>query len=319
MTLSSTPDETLYRAALARVFPGSTPRSCQPMSGGVSAGAMRWDVLHPDGTMQRLVLRRPRASDPESSLQCAEREARLLRSLDDTMHAPKLVAFDVDGLVLVLEYVEGAPCFTMPPSHQSIEELADQLAAIHQRCADDGLDFLPWRVTSVRARLEAEPDCVDEALDERRVRDALCAHEPRGVNAPVLLHGDYWPGNILWKDGAIAAVIDWEESERGDPLSDLGVARLDLLWAFGAAAMDRFTQRYLGRMKNVCADDLAWWDLVAALRPMSQLSRWASAYSAPPVSRPDITEHSMRRDHRWFAGRAIDALQRCDKPQNPAP
>ena len=34
---------------------------------------------------------------------------------------------------------------------------------------------------------------------------------PVQVNRPVLLHGDFWPGNILWRDGRLVAVIDWEK------------------------------------------------------------------------------------------------------------
>ena len=28
-----------------------------------------------------------------------------------------------------------------------------------------------------------------------------------------LLHGDYWPGNVLWKNGALVGVIDWEDTQ----------------------------------------------------------------------------------------------------------
>lgn len=304
------PEETLYRAALTRVFPGSVPRSYEPMAGGISSEATRWDVELPDGVVRRLVLRRPRGTDTEASLLCAEREARLLRFLADMAKAPRLVAFDVEAAVLVLEYVEGAPRFTEPLPRHFIEQLADQLATIHRRRADDALDFLPSRDSSVRMLLESQPERFDETLAERRVRAALGAGKPGAGNAPVLLHGDYWPGNILWRDDDIAAVIDWEECERGEPLSDLGVARLDLLWAFGAAAMEQFTECYFTRMNDLRRDNLPWWDLVAALRPMSHLARWANAYASPPISRPDITADSMRRDHQWFVAQAIASIRR---------
>jgi aminoglycoside phosphotransferase (APT) family kinase protein len=60
----------------------------------------------------------------------------------------------------------------------------------------------------------------------------------------VLLHGDYWPGNVLWHDGKIVAVIDWEDARLGDPLIDLAMSRLDLVWICGIYAMHMFTEQY---------------------------------------------------------------------------
>ena len=38
---------------------------------------------------------------------------------------------------------------------------------------------------------------------------------------PVLVHGDYHLGNMLFRDGCVAAVLDWEIAELGQPLLDL--------------------------------------------------------------------------------------------------
>jgi aminoglycoside phosphotransferase (APT) family kinase protein len=58
---------------------------------------------------------------------------------------------------------------------------------------------------------------------EARIMAAIAHHWPRlRLNPSVLLHGDYWPGNILWRDGTIEAVVDWEEAQFGDPALHLG-------------------------------------------------------------------------------------------------
>ena len=54
--------------------------------------------------------------------------------------------------------------------------------------------------------------------------------------------------------------------------------------------------------------NLARWELHAALRPMSNLARWAQAYALPPIRRPDITEQTMRDGHRRFVGQALRSL-----------
>ena len=60
----------------------------------------------------------------------------------------------------------------------------------------------------------------------------------------MLLHGDFWPGNILWRYGQLVAVIDWEDAALGDPLADVANSRLEILWAFGIDAMQSFTHYY---------------------------------------------------------------------------
>src|SRR5690606_20855011 len=94
-------------------------------------------------------------------------------------------------------------------------------------------ELVPERSPGARAALETE-----------RIRDALGRAAPPQPGAAALLHGDYWPGNVLWRAGRLAAVIDWEDAALGDPLADLAISRLDLLWIFGPEAMRAFTDRY---------------------------------------------------------------------------
>lgn len=93
----------------------------------------------------------------------------------------------------------------------------------------------------------------------------------------------------------------------GDPLADLAVARLDVLWAFGWAAMDRFTDFYRHKM-NTETLELPVWDLVAALRPMSKLATWATALHAPPIGRVDLTTELLAKHHQLFVRQALAAL-----------
>jgi aminoglycoside phosphotransferase (APT) family kinase protein len=128
----------------------------------------------------------------------------------------------------------------------------------------------------------------------------------RSSNSPVLLHGDYWPGNLLWNAGRLVAVVDWEEPRIGDPLVDVAISRLDLLWMLGADAMHAFTRAYIA-ITNVDVACLPYWDLCAALRPASNLPAWAGSW--PDLGRPDISEATMRAGHRQFVDRAFDALR----------
>jgi aminoglycoside phosphotransferase (APT) family kinase protein len=75
-----------------------------------------------------------------------------------------------------------------------------------------------------------------------------------------------WPGNMVWRDERLVAVLDWEDAALGDPLADGANARLELLWARGVEAKDEFTRRYRALVPEVDFTDLSHWDLWAELR-----------------------------------------------------
>ena len=182
-----------------------------------------------------------------------------------------------------------------------------------------------WTCRSWRARADETagdfgryPAHADPALEAPRIYDTLAAAWPiPRRHAPVLLHGDYWPGNLLWHDGRLAAIIDWEDAKLGDPLNDLAISRLDMLCIFGVDAMHAFTDHYQ-RSMAVDTTYLPHWDLYAALRLVrladADFDAWAAFY--PPFGRPDITAQTfvgslslLRRSSLCGAGRArLDAI-----------
>jgi aminoglycoside phosphotransferase (APT) family kinase protein len=143
------------------------------------------------------------------------------------------------------------------------------------------------------------PPALDAAGDEARIRDALEAvWPPPQRNRSVLLHGDSWPGNVLWKTGELVAIIDWEDAAVGDPLADVGNSRLEILWAFGVEGMQSFTQQYQA-MAAIDFTSLPYWDLCAALRPIAKIGEWVE---------DETTERAMRERLHWFIAQALDRL-----------
>ena len=115
----------------------------------------------------------------------------------------------------------------------------------------------------------------------------------QGLNRSVVLHGDYWPGNVLWQGGRLAAVIDWEDASLGDPLADLATARVELLCRYGDAAMERFTARYLAVHKDTSGplhlDTLPLWELYVSASALAAMGgsgpRAARGSAAPSIDR----------------------------------
>jgi aminoglycoside phosphotransferase (APT) family kinase protein len=107
----------------------------------------------------------------------------------------------------------------------------------------------------------------------------------------------------------LVAVIDWEDAVLGEPLADLAISRLDLLWIFGLEAMNAFTRHYQSLL-SLDYTQLPYWDLVAALRLVrlagANLAEWAAFF--PPFGRPDITANTIRASYHFFIAQAFEKL-----------
>jgi aminoglycoside phosphotransferase (APT) family kinase protein len=297
------------RAILLRAFPECSVESCEELRGGISCRAVVARLVLADGARQQVVVRRPQYASPGETLRVVRCEHQILLLCAELgIAAPRPLHLDISASALVLAYIEGTPDFAPRDPEDMVRQLARQLALIHGM--DPGTQLqLQHRNVSARRNIEHVPERLDESLDEGRIRARLARLWPwPQYNPDCVLHGDYWPGNTLWQDGKLVAAIDWEEAELGDPLADIAITRLDLLWAFGPEVMQLFTSCYRAQT-HLDWRNLPCWDLCVALRPMSNLARWVESFVAPPISRPDVTEAHMRKAHRAFV---MQALQRLD-------
>ena len=277
---SNAATERKFAQVRQRIDPQAKLLRVWSLPGGVSAQVTAFEIQRPGGQTQKLVLRQHGAIDRTHNPRIAADEFRLLQRLSaQGLPVPQPIYLDKSGEIfpapyLVQAFIDGAPQFAPPDMADFTCQLAAVLARIHQ-CSTAGLDFLPQQSQRVAARLSDPRAESDLAPDEARLRAALQAVWPlTAVNAPVLLHGDFWPGNLLWQADDLAAIIDWEDAALGDPLADLANARLEILWAFGEAAMRDFTRRYQALMSGLDLAHLPYWDLSAALRPLAELSHW---------------------------------------------
>lgn len=58
----------------------------------------------------------------------------------------------------------------------------------------------------------------------------LEANVPPGFPAPVIVHGDAGPGNFLFEGERVSALLDWELVHYGDPMADLAMLCLRMLF-----------------------------------------------------------------------------------------
>lgn len=233
-------DPDKLRVHLDRALPGlvSGPLEARLIQGGrsnltysVTDGAGRW------------IVRRPPLGHVLATAHDMKREHRVISALHPTavpVPEPLLLCED-DGVLgapfYVMEFVEGTPYRT-----------AEQLAPLGPERTRDAVLGLVDTLVDLHA---VDPEAVGlgdfgrpEGFLDRQLRrwgkqlaasrgrelagiDELHASLGRALPAspaPAVVHGDYRLDNVLvGEDDRIKAVLDWEMSTLGDPLTDLGL------------------------------------------------------------------------------------------------
>lgn len=279
-----------------------------PLEGGVSAVTIACEAELPGGEVKKFVARQPqehvREEHPEGAAEWEFRVQTALHAARLPVPAPHFVVPDAEEPgYFVVDMVDGAVDFAPADLGRYLETYAKTVADLHDfKWEGVGLEFLREEPHILKTPTRA----LREDLREGEVRAAYAAYGgPRNPNPHVLRHGDLWPGNILWSDGEVAAVIDWECAARGEPLDEISVCRLDVLWLFGWDAVADFTQAYV-KARPVDTTDLPFWDLRASLRLINAIEICAPAY--PKFGRPDVTVGHMKRLHQEFVQQAFEAL-----------
>ncbi|MDH6216835.1 phosphotransferase family protein [Streptomyces pseudovenezuelae] len=198
-----------------------------------------------DGT-SKWVVRRPPLGHVLATAHDMKREHRVISALyptDVPVPRPVLLCEDTEN-----EAVPGAPFYVMEFVAGTPYRTADQLAPLGPERTRGAVLSLVDTLVELHAVDPAEVGLGDfgrpEGFLDRQLRrwgkqlDASRNRELAGIDelhatlgrrlpvspAPTVVHGDYRLDNVLIDDGdRITAILDWEMSTLGDPLTDLGL------------------------------------------------------------------------------------------------
>jgi aminoglycoside phosphotransferase (APT) family kinase protein len=120
--------------------------------------------------------------------------------------------------------------------------------------------------------------------------------------APVYVHHDFWPGNTLWMEEDLVAVVDWEGGCVADPALDVAYCALDIRLLGLPEAASHFVDVYR-ELSGRPLLNLGYWDLVALCRPLPDIAIWLPGWEAMGL---DITEDEARRRHTTLITAALD-------------
>jgi aminoglycoside phosphotransferase (APT) family kinase protein len=248
VTLTTSPDGLGDLGRLADLSVGGEPLFAGPLTGELIEGGksnLTYRITDGHGIW---ALRRPPLGHVLPTAHDMAREYRLLRALAPTdVPVPRPVLLHEDDDLLgatfyLMEWVDGTVYRRLEKTSELSTEaaagLADHMMAVLARLhsldpAEVGLGdfgrpegFLERQVRRWRKQLDASRSRPLPGIDELHARlEATIPDSP----APAIVHGDYRLDNtIVGPDGSVAAVVDWEMTTVGDPLTDLGL--LTVYW-----------------------------------------------------------------------------------------
>ncbi|WP_243074699.1 aminoglycoside phosphotransferase family protein [Microbacterium sp. SS28] len=193
----------------------------------------------------------------------------------------------------VVPWLEGVRALDTDRAARSswAESLAHAVSALHET-APQGHPVNPVRGVPLIERALAVDERFEMLREAGRLPRALLdpaaaawragLEAPAWARPPVWIHGDLHPGNLVIRDGALAAIIDFGDVTAGDPAYDLAVAWL----AFDAYGRTQFRAATRGRY-----DDATW----------TRAAAWAAAFAVLLLARSD--------DDPDYAALGRDALE----------
>ncbi len=223
--------------------------------GRESGGRFAWFVdLEIDGKTRKTYVRGTRdESFSYTRIYSTRREAKILEVLHrEGIRVPEVLAFHEDPQAAVLGHVEGRDDFNNVKDEAEresiLESFLELLAELHSVDARK-FDAIGLRIPATPEELALHDLDVWQSTYEGAVREPLplltfaCQwlrrNVPRKPVRPVLCQGDTGPGNLLFANGKVTALVDFEMAHLADPMTDLACVRSRDLYT----PLGRFSER----------------------------------------------------------------------------
>ena len=237
------------------------------------------------------VLRRKPFGPLLPSAHAVDREYRLISALHPVgfpVARPYALCADPDvigALFYVMELVPGRaytngalPEFEPVERRSMYDQLVDTLADLHNidpeaaGLGDFGKPGNYFERQVARWTRQYRDSQTDDLPEMKRLIDYLPRSLPEQSRVSVV-HGDYRIDNVLFEEGKLTAVLDWELATLGDPVADFsylamqwvmpadgsaGLAGLDLA-ALGIPSLEEVVLRYSQRSGVPVAGQLDWY------------------------------------------------------------
>jgi aminoglycoside phosphotransferase (APT) family kinase protein len=280
------PSPESLQSLLEIIVPGSEFVAIHSLEGDFSNSTHLVEGKASDSSLFQVVTRRYAIYGDYDRGEKARREFKTLQLLKKHgVPVPDPLYLDDTGETLgspgiVTQYIPGKLIMAQPYPEHWAEILAHTLASIHTIPIDvlkmpfllDANSEVLWFLKSK----DSMPEYIRTHPKGNDLWQAMLDYLPNLMNVePSLVHIDYWSGNILWEQGVISAVVDWEEAAQGDPGIDVAYCRMDMILSGMSEAASRFLATY-EKAVGKPVTNLGFWELAAAVRPMFTPDGWIS-------------------------------------------
>jgi aminoglycoside phosphotransferase (APT) family kinase protein len=213
---------------------GGEVTGCERIPGGASRLSFKLKLAQPSQVAEAFLRVDSGAGPLSGTLFTLEREIAAMRSLRGTgVRLPQIYAFNAEHRAVLMQNVAGgSDIFSVsdPVRVDLQNDLLAQLALLHKAPTDLREAFGPSTPSTVKDALESEVSLWGSLYRQHVpgpepaitfALDWLRRSAPGGNQTPVLVHGDIGPGNFLFENSSVRALIDWEIAHAGHPLEDL--------------------------------------------------------------------------------------------------
>ena len=298
------------QSIVRRAIPGHELVSVKPTPGSFTNDARILECRTPAGTLERLVVKFL-IDEPEEASRCAAAGFRALGLAQaHGVRVPEPIFVDEVGDALgvpgiVTRFVEGRQVWNPRDTAMWAKGLARLLLKIHairpdyedQRHLFNGLDEgLHMLRDDWSQRKIGHPLSVEILGALRELRSTIMPVRS------VLIHMDYWHGNVLWHEDGVSAVVDWDFASYGDPAIDVAYFRLNQYLRGTKSAADLFLKFY-EEGSGESLRNLGFWELAAAARPLPQPTLWVRQIRK--VAGITATDEQASSDYHEFVASAL--------------
>jgi len=214
-----------------------------------------------DRTPRRVVVKLYRDGDGTAPLEWS----RLDFAQRVALPVPEPIVADLESVwfgrpAVVMSRLPGRPDLTPKDIDSWVRALAQALAELHETPLHgaEGAVTLPPGHETWRAPAGEHDPLTAAAVS------AVTARLPLRTSERVLTHGDFHPGNILWRRGRISGVVDWSEARLETRWSELAGCRAAVCIHHGPDIADRLADAYSGIVGDT-SDELPVYDLMCVL------------------------------------------------------
>lgn len=282
---------TQWLRANLQLSPQARVEGLQTLDFGHSAEMIALTMIDGEEQRQDLVIKLHPPSPGLLEPYDLERQYKILQALDPSpVKAPKVRCYEATGTVLgrdfyVMDRIAGEAYEREVPEELDepgritamCESLVDELASVHLvdlasvglADLDDGATYVDRELQRWAGEMQRVQRGPLPALE--RLHAELTSRRPAPSGRITLVHGDAKPGNFGFVDDRASAVFDWEMTDLGDPLADIGY--LEMMWAYPVGITSRPTappfEHVLARWEErtgIQATDRAWWLALAAFK-----------------------------------------------------